>query len=226
MYERLEKVIGKSNIDKLSSKTVAVIGLGGVGSYAVEMLARNNIGKIILVDFDIIDISNINRQIEALHSTIGHKKIDELKKRILDINPNIEVILIDKFIDDSNISIIFESNIDYIIDACDTIKTKQLLILECIKRNIKFISCMGTGNKLDPSLLNITTLDKTNYDKLAKIMRKWAKDNKINKKIRVVSSSEKPINTSDRTLGSCSLVPATAGILCASFIINDIINEN
>lgn len=225
MFDRLEKIIGESNISKLNSKTVAVIGVGGVGSYAVEMLARNNIGKIILVDFDIIDVSNINRQIEALHSTIGNKKIDELSKRISDINPCLEVILIDKFINDSNINIIFENNIDYLIDACDTVKTKQLLILECIKRNIKFISCMGTGNKLNPSLLSITTLDKTNYDKLAKIMRKWAKDNRISKKIRVVSSYEKPINTSDRTPGSCSIVPATAGILCASYIINDIVNE-
>lgn len=226
MFERLEKIVGSNNIDKLNSKTVAVIGLGGVGSYAVEMLARNNIGKIILVDFDDIDISNINRQIEALHSTIGSKKADELNKRIKDINPNLEVVIIDKFINQDNINLIFDKNIDYIIDACDTINTKKCIILECINRKIKFISCMGTGNKLDPSLLSITTLDKTNYDKLAKFLRKWAKDNKIDKKIRVVSSTEKPITTSDKTLGSCSLVPATAGILCASFVINDIIKEN
>lgn len=226
MFERLERIIGSNNIDKLNSKTVAVIGLGGVGSYAVEMLARNNIGKIILVDFDDIDISNINRQIEALHSTIGYKKADELNKRIKDINPNLEVVIIDKFITKDNINLIFDKNIDYIIDACDTINTKKCIILECINRKIKFISSMGTGNKLDPSLLSITTLDKTNYDKLAKVLRKWAKDNKIDKKIRVVSSTEKPITTSDKTLGSCSLVPATAGILCASFVINDIIKEN
>lgn len=225
MFDRLENVIGSENIDKLSSKTVAVVGLGGVGSYAVEMLARNNIGKIILVDFDTIDLSNINRQIEALHSTIGHKKNEELKVRILDINPNLEVLLIDEFINSDNIDLIFKNNIDYLIDACDTVSTKKCLILECIKRNIKFISCMGTGNKLNPSLLSITTLDKTIYDRLAKILRKWAKDNKINKKIMVVSSSEQPIKINSKTIGSCSVVPSSAGILCASFVINDIIKS-
>lgn len=225
MFDRLEKIIGKDNLIKLNSKVVAVIGVGGVGSYAVEMLARNNIGKLILVDFDVIDVSNINRQIEALHSTVGRKKLEELNKRILDINPNLEVVLIDQFINSSNIDLIFNEKIDYLIDACDTIDTKKCLILECIKRNIKFISCMGTGNKLNPSLLKITTLDKTMYDPLAKILRKWAKDNKINKKITVVSSVEEPIKTNDRKLGTCSIVPSSAGILCASFVINDIIKQ-
>ena len=226
MFNRLEKIIGTENLKKLNSKTVAIIGVGGVGSYAVEALARNNIGRLILVDFDEVDITNINRQIEALNSTVGLKKAEVLKERILDINPKCDVKVILEFIDQNNMDLIFNEKIDYLIDACDTIATKKAVIEECIKRNIKFISNMGTGNKLNPKLLEITTIDKTNYDPLAKIMRTWAKDNKIEKKIKVVSSTERPIKTGDRTPGSCSIVPSSAGILCASYIINDIVSIN
>ncbi len=226
MFNRLEKIIGTENLKKLNSKTVAIIGVGGVGSYAVEALARNNIGRLILVDFDEVDRTNINRQIEALNSTVGLKKAEVLKERILDINPKCDVKVILEFIDQNNMDLIFNEKIDYLIDACDTIATKKAVIEECIKRNIKFISSMGTGNKLNPKLLEITTIDKTNYDPLAKIMRKWAKDNKIEKKIKVVSSTERPIKTGDRTPGSCSIVPSSAGILCASYIINDIVSIN
>lgn len=226
MFNRLEKIIGTENLKKLNSKTVAIIGVGGVGSYAVEALARNNIGRLILVDFDEVDRTNINRQIEALNSTVGLKKAEVLKERILDINPKCDVKVILEFIDQNNMDLIFNEKIDYLIDACDTIATKKAVIEECIKRNIKFISSMGTGNKLNPKLLEITTIDKTNYDPLAKIMRKWAKDNKIEKKIKVVSSTERPIKIGDRTPGSCSIVPSSAGILCASYIINDIVSIN
>lgn len=226
MFNRLEKIIGTENLKKLNSKTVAIIGVGGVGSYAVEALTRNNIGRLILVDFDEVDKTNINRQIEALNSTVGLKKAEVLKERILDINPKCDVKVILEFIDQNNMDLIFNEKIDYLIDACDTIATKKAVIEECIKRNIKFISSMGTGNKLNPKLLEITTIDKTNYDPLAKIMRKWAKDNKIEKKIKVVSSTERPIKTGDRTPGSCSIVPSSAGILCASYIINDIVSLN
>lgn len=226
MFNRLEKIIGTENLKKLNSKTVAIIGVGGVGSYAVEALARNNIGRLILVDFDEVDRTNINRQIEALNSTVGLKKAEVLKERILDINPKCDVKVILEFIDQNNMDLIFNEKIDYLIDACDTIATKKAVIEECIKRNIKFISSMGTGNKLNPKLLEITTIDKTNYDPLAKIMRKWAKDNKIEKKIKVVSSTERPIKTGDRAPGSCSIVPSSAGILCASYIINDIVSIN
>lgn len=226
MFNRLEKIIGTENLKKLNSKTVVIIGVGGVGSYAVEALARNNIGRLILVDFDEVDITNINRQIEALNSTVGLKKAEVLKERILDINPKCDVKVILEFIDQNNMDLIFNEKIDYLIDACDTIATKKAVIEECIKRNIKFISSMGTGNKLNPKLLEITTIDKTNYDPLAKIMRKWAKDNKIEKKLKVVSSTERPIKTGDRTPGSCSIVPSSAGILCASYIINDIVSLN
>lgn len=226
MFNRLEKIIGTENLKKLNSKTVAIIGVGGVGSYAVEALTRNNIGRLILVDFDEVDKTNINRQIEALNSTVGLKKAEVLKERILDINPKCDVKVILEFIDQNNMDLIFNEKIDYLIDACDTIATKKAVIEECIKRNIKFISSMGTGNKLNPKLLEITTIDKTNYDPLAKIMRKWAKDNKIEKKIKVVSSTERPIKTGNRTPGSCSIVPSSAGILCASYIINDIVSIN
>ena len=223
MFDRLIKLIGNDKFLKLNSSSVLVLGCGGVGSYAVESLARNGIGTIILVDNDVVDITNINRQVEALNSTVGLKKVDVLESRIKDINPLCKVIKIDKFIDESNITECFTYNIDYAIDACDTISTKKVFIKECINKNIKFICSCGTGNKFNPSLLKITKIDKTSYDPIAKILRKWALDNRISNKISVVSSTEKPLKVSDHVVGSCSIVPNTAGILCASYVINDII---
>ena len=221
--DRLKKILNNESIDKLNNTTVLIIGLGGVGGHALESIARMGVGNIIIVDNDIVDITNLNRQLISLNSNIGKKKIDVAKERILDINPNCNVITIDKFIDKSNILELFNYKIDYVIDACDTVSTKVLLIEECLNRNIKIISSMGTGNKFHPEKLQIIELKKTNYDPLAKILRNKFKNEK--RKIMVVSSTEKGVKLSDRTPGSTSLVPSSAGIMCASYVINDILED-
>ena len=220
---RLKKVIGEEGIFKLKDKTVLIIGLGGVGGAALECVVRMGINNIIIVDNDVVDITNLNRQIISLHSNIGENKVDVAKERILDINSNCNVVTINKFIDSSNILELFNYKLDYVIDCCDTVSTKILLIKECLERKIKIISSMGTGNKFHPELLEITELKKTSYDPLAKVIRNKFKYEK--RKIMVVCSKEKGISIGDRTPGSTSLVPNAAGILCASFVINDILKE-
>lgn len=224
-FSRLTKIIGKDSLKIIKTKTILVIGCGGVGGYVVESLIRSGIEKIIIVDHDIVDKTNLNRQIIALESTIGKKKVDVLENRIKDINNKVKVIKIDKFIDSTNIDELFKNKIDYLVDACDTISTKLLLIEKAIEKNIKFISCMGTGNRLDPTKLEIMDLSKTKNDPLAKVMRKLVRDHKINKKIPVLCSTELPIKVSDSTPGSTSFVPASAGLIIGSYIIRNIIDE-
>jgi len=222
MFEREIKLIGEDNYNKIKSKTVAVIGVGGVGGYSVEALIRSGIENIIIVDYDIVDITNLNRQIISLQSNIGKYKTDVTKERILSINPNCNVTVINKKLDEDNLIELFDYKIDYLIDACDTVKVKEQLILECIKRKIKQISCMGTGNKLNPELLSICDIRKTSYDPLAKKIRKFVTENKIKDKVMVVSSTEQPKKV-EGSISSISYVPSVAGLLCASFVINDII---
>ncbi len=224
-FSRLEKVIGSDNLNNLNNKTVLVLGVGGVGGYVVESLARSNIGTLIIVDYDKVEESNINRQIIALNSTIGKSKVDVLEARIKDINSGCKVIKIDKFIDNNNFNELFDNHIDYFVDACDTVLVKKLVIKECLKRNIPFISSMGTGNKLDPSKLEIIDIRKTVNDPLARILRKFVKDEKINKKVMVLSSTELPIKTGDRTPGSTAFVPPSAGLLIASYIVRSFIDK-
>ena len=225
-FSRLEKIIGKDNLDKLKDKSVLVLGCGGVGGYVVEALVRSGIGTLVLVDYDKVDITNINRQIIALDSTIGEYKVDVLEKRIKDINNKCNVIKINKFIETTNLEELFKYNIDFFVDACDTVSVKKGIIRECIKRKIKFISSMGTGNKLDPSKLEITDIRKTVNDPLARILRKYVKDEKINDKVLVLSSSELPIKTGERTPGSSSFVPSSAGLLIASYIVRYFIENS
>ena len=220
---RLELLIGSKNIEKIKNLKVLIIGLGGVGSYAIEALARSGINNLIIVDKDRIDITNLNRQLMTLHSNIGEYKTDVIEKRIKDINLNVNVIKITKEITKENINELIDLNPDYIIDACDTIEVKKELIRKSIKNNFKLISCMGTGNKLLPKF-EIMDLSKTTYDPIAKILRKMVKDEKINKKILVVASNEKPIKTG-KIIASNSFVPATAGLLLASYVINDVIGD-
>ena len=224
MYNRIELLIG-NNIEKIKSKTVLIIGLGGVGGYALEAIIRCGIGKVIIVDNNVVDITNLNRQILSLASNIGRKKVDVAKERIKSINNEIEVITIDDFITKENIEILFKEDIDYVIDACDTIETKKQLIRECLVRKIKIISSMGTGNKLDPTKFEIVDIRKTSYDPIAKIIRKMVKEEHIKEKIMVVCSSENPIKIDTNKIGSIAYVPASAGLLCASFVINDIIGR-
>lgn len=224
-YARLEKVIGKDKVDDLGQKCVLVIGCGGVGGYVCEALARSNIGRLIIVDFDVVDITNINRQIIALESTIGQKKVDVLEKRLKDINPNLDVVKIDSFIGVDNIEVLFKEKLDYLVDACDSIKTKLALIDECLKRKIPFVSSMGTGNKLDPTKLDVVDIRKTVNDPLARIIRKYIKDKKIKNKVMVLSSTEVPVKTGERTPGSTAFVPGAAGLILASFVVRNLIKE-
>lgn len=218
-YSRLEKLIGEEKLNDLSKKSVLILGVGGVGGYVAESLARSGIGTLILVDFDTIDESNINRQIIALESTIGLKKVDVLEKRIKDINNQINVIKIDKFIDSENYISLFDYEMDFLVDACDTVSTKKNVIKYCLDNDINFITSMGTGNKFDPSKLEIVDIRKTFNDPLARIIRKFIKDLKTNKKVMVCTSSELPIKTGDRTPGSTAFVPSSAGLLIGSYIV-------
>lgn len=223
-FERLELLIG-DKINKIHSKHVLVIGLGGVGSYAVEALIRSGIENITIVDKDVIDITNLNRQLMTTFDNIGKYKTDEIEKRIISINPNCKVKKITKNIDLNNIDELFIDNIDYVVDACDTLSVKMELIRICKRKDIKLISSMGTGNKMDPSRLKIMDIKKTNYDPLAKKMRKMLRDEKINGKVMVVCSDEQPNVKINKIIPSNSFVPATSGLLCASYIINDIVGE-
>jgi len=223
-FERLELLIHEK-INDIYNKSVLIIGLGGVGSYAVEALVRSGISNLIIVDNDTISLTNLNRQLMTYHSNIGKYKTDEIEKRILDINPNANITKVTEFIDMSNINNLFNSHIDYVVDACDTLMVKLELIRICKRKDIKLISCMGTGNKMDPSRLKIMDIRKTSYDPLAKKIRKMVKDEKINGKVMVVCSDEEANVKIDKYIPSNSFVPATAGLLCASFVINDIVGD-
>jgi len=216
--------MGEENLAKIKKTTVLIVGLGGVGGYVCEALARSGIGTLILIDYDKIDESNLNRQIITNIYNIDKDKVDVAKERILSINPNCNVIIQKVFLDIESINILNNYQIDYIVDACDTVKTKKLLIDYAIDNNIKLISSMGTANKIDPTKLVITDIRKTSYDPLAKILRKYVMDKKTNKKVMVVSSTESPIRKD--VLSSLIFVPATAGLLCANYVIRDIIDVN
>ncbi len=220
MFDRLEKLIGE-DIQKVKNLTVVVLGLGGVGSYAVESLVRSGVGHLILVDHDVVDVTNLNRQLMTYQKNIGISKTQVWKERICEINPSCKVDVIDEFITKDNIDSLFYQPIDYVVDACDTLETKKELIKYCLKHQIKFISSMGTAQKLDPTKLAITTLDKTSYDPLAKKLRKLLKEEHISGKVMVVSSTETPRPFTGVTLGSCAFVPSVAGLLCTSYVVRD-----
>lgn len=222
MFTREEWIIG-DKINLIKNKCVLIIGLGGVGGYTLESLVRAGIGKIIIVDNDIVDITNLNRQIISNQNNIGNKKVDEWEKRVKSINSDIEIIKYDMFVTEENIDILFNYNIDYVVDACDTINTKKAIIRKCIDKKIKFITSMGTGNKLDPTKIVIEDVRKTSYDPIAKIIRKMVRDERIKDKIMVVSSKEQP--KIKGKVGSVSYVPAVAGLYITSYIINDILRS-
>jgi len=220
MFDRTISLIGEEKFKIIQSKTVLIVGLGGVGGFATEALARSGIKNIILIDHDTIDITNLNRQIISNQHNIGSNKVKKFKKRIKEINPECNIEIHKLFLDENNFDIIDKYNIDYIIDACDSVKTKKLLINYSINKNIKLISSMGTANKIDPTKLEIIDIRKTSYDPLAKILRKYVNDLKTNKKIMVVSSTEPPLKKEN--LSTLIFVPATAGLLCANYVIKDI----
>ena len=223
-FERLKYLIGEENVESLADKCVLVIGLGGVGGYSVESLVRSGIGHLIIVDGDVVDETNLNRQIIATSSVIGKSKVDLFYSRIKDINPDCVVTQINKFINKDNIDELFCYDIDFLVDACDSLDTKFLIIKNCLEKNIPFISSMGTGNRMDPSKFSITTLDKTMNDPVAKILRKRVRDEHLKGKIKVLCSSEVPKKLGNK-IGSNSFVPPSAGLLITSYVINDFINK-
>lgn len=225
-FIRFEALIGKEKFDILKNKRIVIVGLGGVGGYSLESLVRCGIQNFLIIDYDKIDISNKNRQIIALDNSIGLLKTDVFKERINNINKLCNVESKSIFLDDSNINCILEYKPDYVIDACDSLNTKKAIINLCVKNDIALISSMGTGKRIDASKLTVTSLDKTNYDPIARILRKYVKDMKINKKINVLFSSEIPIKKDVDFIPSCSYVPSVAGLLITNFIINDFLSNN
>jgi len=220
MQDRLEFLL-KDRLDILKNKTILIIGLGGVGSYCLETLARTYFNKLIIVDGDRIDISNLNRQLMSNINNIGMYKTDVWEDRIKSINPECEVIKITQFINKDNLDLLFKEPVDYVIDCCDTVETKIEIYKYCLNNKIKFISSMGMANRLDSSKIKLSYLDKTAYDPLAKKIRMLVKKENIKGKIPVVYSDE--IAIKGDKLGSVAHVVATAGLLCSNYVINDIL---
>lgn len=221
MFDRLISLIGEDNLKKVSSKRILLIGLGGVGSYALEALVRNGFNNITVVDYDTIDITNLNRQLITDSTNIGHSKVIEAILRAKRIRNDCLIEGHEKRLTSDNIDELLNMQFDYIIDACDSIDVKFALMEKSLKYDYKLITCLGTAKKLDPSKLSITTLDKTNNDPLARILRKKVRDAKINKKFYCVSSTEVPANID--ALGTANIVPSIAGLLAVSYVFNDII---
>ena len=222
MFERLITLIGEDKVHKLKKANVLIVGLGGVGGYALETLVRSGIYNLTIVDGDIVELSNLNRQIISKRDVIGRPKALVAQARTLEISPDVNLKVINQFISNDNFSLLNIDSFDYVIDACDDLNLKMLLIKNADK--YKLISSMGTANKMDMTRFKITTIDKTSYDPLAKIIRKKIKEEKIRTKFKVVSSDEKVMKNGAK-LGTISYMPAVSGLLCASYVINDIINK-
>mgnify|MGYP002625052248 CR=1 FL=1 len=247
MFERTIKLIGEKNLLKIKAKTVCIIGLGGVGGSACEALIRSGIENIIIVDYDTIEKSNLNRQIIATKKTIGKYKVEVAKERILEINPKANVQIVQEFFMPDSKEILDET-VDYIVDSVDTVTAKIELVMRANKLNIPIISSMGTGNKLDPTRFEVTDIYKTSICPLAKVMRKELRARGI-KKLKVVYSKEEPIKLDDTSEASCksncicppgtkrkctirnqvpgsiSFVPSVAGLIIAGEVIKDILKS-
>lgn len=219
-FSRTAQLIGEENVKNLFSKHVIVFGCGGVGGFVVEALARSGTGKISLVDNDSVNISNINRQIIALHSTVGKQKVDILKNRILDINPNCQVFTFNTFFLPENSHSFDFSQYDYVVDAVDTVTAKIEIIKKSKDANVPIISSMGTGNKLNPLAFKVADISKTNVCPLARVMRNELKKRGISK-VKCVYSEELPVIQA-QTPASIAFVPSVAGLLIASEVIKDL----
>lgn len=239
-FSRNELVIGEEGLKILENSRVGILGIGGVGTFATEALARSGVGSIVIMDKDNIDITNINRQIHATTKTIGCSKVEEMKKRILDINPKCEVIAIQDFYTEDSYEKFFEKKLDFVIDACDTVTYKIHLIKHCLKNKIKFISVMGAANKIEPTKFKIADLSKTTVCPLAKVIRVKLKKEKIKGKVPVVFSTESPlipreeytkkIGNSDSDVrksqnppSSNAFCPSTAGLIAASYVYKNLL---
>ena len=231
-FSRTEMLIGNEGMEKLNDAKVAIFGLGGVGSFVCEGLARSGIGNFILVDYDKIDETNINRQLIATVKTVGKYKVDLMRERVLEINPDANVETYKEFyMADSEIDILTE-DLSYAVDCVDTIMAKIAIICKCDEIGVPVISSMGTGNKLDPSMFEVADIFETSVCPLARIMKKDLRKRNI-EKLKVVYSKEHPINTNDcainkqntkyKVKGSVSFVPSVAGLIIAGEVVKDIV---
>lgn len=230
---RTIRLIGSDSVEKLNNSKVVILGVGGVGGFVTEGIARSGIGSIVLVDKDEVDITNINRQIIALNSSIGKSKVEVMKDRILDINPRCNVTIYKTFIEEKNIKEFIDKDTDYVIDAIDTVSSKIAVAVWCNLNKINLISSMGTGNKLNPTMLKVSDVHKTQVCPLAKVMRRELKRRNI-KRLKVLYSEEQPIkpqeaegeeNSRKKSPGSVSFVPSVAGLIIASEVVKDLIKE-
>jgi len=247
LFTRSQLLIGTESLNKLKDSHVAIFGIGGVGSFATEALARTGVGEITLIDYDDICITNINRQIHATTLTVGQSKVEIMKKRILEINPNVKVHIYKELYNFTNAERLLNNKYDYVIDAIDMITSKLDLIVRCKEKNIPIISSMGAGNKLDPTKFVVEDIYKTSICPLAKVIRKELRKRDV-KDLKVVYSKEKPLtplklnkNPEDKTItedginnsfqkrqtpGSVSFVPPVVGLIIASVVVKDLIGWN
>lgn len=234
-FSRTELLIGKENVEKLHRAKVAIFGIGGVGSYVVEALARSGIENFILIDNDVVSLTNINRQLIATHKTIGKYKVDIAKERILEINPDAKIDIRKEFFTPETEDF-FDESISYVVDAIDTVTSKLEIIERAKKHNIPVISSMGTGNKLDPTRFEVTDITKTSVCPLAKVMRRELKARGV-KHVKVVYSKEEPRVPKQEVMediredsnkksvpASISFVPSVAGLIIAGEVIKDLID--
>lgn len=233
--ERTELMFGGDNLNALNAANVLVVGVGGVGAFAAEMLVRAGVGNITIVDADTVSLSNCNRQLVALHSTVGKPKVDVLAERLLDINPNLNIHKIKEFIrDEFTVNLLAQNNFTFIVDAIDTLAPKVFLLAEAVKRSIPIVSSMGSGGKLNPALVKIDDISKSDYCKLARMVRKRLHRLGIRKGITVVYSpevvpEERIIETEGEqnkksNVGTVSYMPAIFGCYIAAYIIRRITN--
>lgn len=234
--ERTELLIKKEGLEKLQNAKVLVVGLGGVGSFAAEFLARAGVGNMIIVDGDTVDITNINRQLPALHSTVGQNKVDVVGSRLMDINPNLNLTPINQFLNPENMEELLDHNqFDYILDCIDSVTPKITLIKAARRRKLKIVSCMGAGGKTDPSMVKVRDISKTHNCFLAKQVRKRLKKEKINKGVRCVFSNEiqkeESLKMTDGSnfkksfYGTISFMPAIFGLYAAAEVVNHLIDN-
>lgn len=232
---RTVTLLGEDGVKRLAEARVLVVGVGGVGGYAAEMLARSGIGHLILIDADCVAPSNINRQLIALQSNIGEPKVELFANRFRDINPEIEVTARREFLTPENVGEILDAGFDYVIDAIDTVAPKAALVAECMRSKIRIISSMGAGGRIDPTRVEVTDLWKTREDGLARALRQRLKQQGLRMPLRVVASCEAPRRrslidveaTNKRTsFGTLATVPATFGIFLAAYVVNSLLINN
>lgn len=229
-FTRTEMVVGTENLEKLKNSKVAIFGVGGVGSYTAEALARTGVGNLVLIDHDEVSLTNLNRQIHATVDTIDKPKVEVMKERILSINPEANVEIFKEVYNADTAEKMLKADYDYVVDAIDMVTSKIDLVVRCQEMNIPIISAMGAANKMDPTKLEVTDIYKTSVCPLAKVLRHELKKRRV-KKLKVVYSKEQPIKplpleTSDvrrEVPGSVAFVPSVSGLIIASVVVRDII---